>query len=229
MYCDFLHAALAVLKAKGIRLQALAAHARSSKLRDSGLQIEDLCQLIPDGLILPSKLLTDSTSKPKSTAPSRSDACSSTQLRSAAASTADQPSWLQPSVGSDIPHDPYVGFLALAWARRKLVSSNVPPGVKGFLQHPRVLSALQGILPHLPLIPWLAEQQPQQQQDRILQTAAACRSTASSSSSTGTDGGEAEMEVPSLLQLLPPAQRAWLLAELTAGLLFANEQGPNSR
>jgi hypothetical protein len=100
---------------------------------------------------------------------------------------------------------------ALAVLRRLLVLSRQQPGPAGLLSNTAAVEALQELLPFAPLMQMAAH-------DFSAQS--------SSSGSKGLRLGDpGDMRNQSILFLLPPAQRAWLLADAAAAVLLPEEGG----
>jgi hypothetical protein len=103
------------------------------------------------------------------------------------------------------PDQPQRGLLeALSLVRRLLVQSRLQPGPASLLGYPAAVEAAQQLLPFAPL----------------LQLAHRCDVGGNTAPeiAAGVLGDHAASE--SLLALLPPAQRAWLLADAAAALLM---------
>jgi hypothetical protein len=99
---------------------------------------------------------------------------------------------------------------ALSCVRRLLVQSRLQPGPASLLGYPVALEAAQQLLPFAPLL-------------QLAHSGAESDNTAQESAADSDAGGDASSG--SLLGLLPPAQRAWLLADAAAAVLLPAQDG----
>jgi hypothetical protein len=100
---------------------------------------------------------------------------------------------------------------ALALLRRLLVLSRQQPGPAGLLSNTAAVHALQELLPFAPLLQ--------------LATANMAAAAAGQGGSPQMLGSPADPRNQNLLFMLPPAQRAWLLADAAAAVLLPAENG----
>jgi hypothetical protein len=136
----------------------------------------------------------------------------------------EQRSWCKVANGSS----DHVRFEALALLRRLLALSRQQPGPAGLLGNTAAVNALQQLLPFVPLM---------QLATHNWATAAQGGSSSGSKVVAGSrDGAECEAEgVPAstaaasgnLFDLLPPVQRAWLLADAAEAVLLHDDDDSN--
>jgi hypothetical protein len=144
--------------------------------------------------------------------------------------------WLQAldygqGTDADAGH-PYRLFQGLAVARKALVQAHAAQSLAGLLQTcPATVAALQGVLPFMRPPHQLITQQPslqeqlqtatpqqQQRQSNISSSSSSSSSISQQLSGAVTDGKAGG--IPSLMELLPASQQAWLLADVVTGLLL---------
>jgi hypothetical protein len=129
------------------------------------------------------------------------------------------PGWFSTAPGSSS----HSRFEALALLRRLLVLSRQQPGPAGLLSNTAAVDALQELLPFAPLMQLATQRASSLGSDPHQSTAACSSGVAAAVGVPGSFHATAAAASGSLLGLLPPAQRAWLLADAAAAVLLPAE------